>query len=35
VTLLFGARDPDHNQAVVLKGVIERLQKPARRARAA
>ena len=27
VTLLFGARDPEHNQAVVLKGVIERLQR--------
>ena len=35
VTLLFGARDPEHNQAVVLKGAIERLQKRARRARAA
>jgi uncharacterized protein YeaO (DUF488 family) len=33
VTLLFGARDPEHNQAVVLKGAIERLQKRARRAR--
>ena len=33
VTLLFGARDPDHNQAVVLKAVIERLQKGAPRAR--
>lgn len=27
VTLLFGTRDPAHNQAVVLKGVIERLQR--------
>jgi uncharacterized protein YeaO (DUF488 family) len=35
VTLLFGARDPEHNQAVVLKGAIERLQKRARRAHAA
>ena len=35
VTLLFGARDPEHNQAVVLKGVIERLQKRARRGIAA
>jgi uncharacterized protein YeaO (DUF488 family) len=35
VTLLFGARDPEHNQAVVLKGAIERLQKRARRTRAA
>ena len=33
VTLVFGARDPEHNQAVVLKGVIERLQKGGRRAR--
>lgn len=33
VTLLFGARDPEHNQAVVLKAVIERLQRS--RARAA
>jgi uncharacterized protein YeaO (DUF488 family) len=33
VTLLFGARDPEHNQAVVLKGVIERL--PRARTRAA
>ena len=33
VTLLFGAREPEHNQAVVLKGAIERLQKRARRAR--
>ena len=33
VTLLFGARDPDHNQAVVLKAVIERLQKGTPRAR--
>ena len=32
VTLLFGARDPDHNQAVVLKGVIERLQRARTRA---
>lgn len=27
VTLLFGARDIEHNNAVVLKGVIERRQK--------
>jgi uncharacterized protein YeaO (DUF488 family) len=27
VTLLFGARDPEHNQAVVLKETIERLQR--------
>ena len=27
VTLLFAARDADHNNAVVLKGVIERRQK--------
>jgi uncharacterized protein YeaO (DUF488 family) len=32
VTLLFGARDPEHNQAVVLKAVIERLQRSQRRA---
>jgi len=32
VTLLFGARDPEHNQAVVLKGVIERLQRARTRA---
>jgi uncharacterized protein YeaO (DUF488 family) len=32
VTLLFGARDPEHNQAVVLKGVIERLQRTRTRA---
>ena len=32
VTLLFGARDPDHNQAVVLKGAIERLQRARGRA---
>jgi uncharacterized protein YeaO (DUF488 family) len=37
VTLLFGARDRDHNQAVVLKSVIGRLQKatPRKRRRAA
>ena len=28
VTLLFGARDTEHNEAVVLRGVIERLGKP-------
>ena len=33
VTLLFGARDRDHNQAVVLKAVIGRLQKATPRAR--
>jgi uncharacterized protein YeaO (DUF488 family) len=33
VTLVFGAHDPEHNQAVVLKGVIERLQKGGRRRR--
>jgi uncharacterized protein YeaO (DUF488 family) len=33
VTLVFGARDREHNQAVVLKGVIERRQKEARRLR--
>ena len=27
VTLLFGTRDPDHNQAVVLEAVIRRMQK--------
>jgi len=32
VTLLFGAHDPEHNQAVVLKAVIERLQRSQRRA---
>jgi uncharacterized protein YeaO (DUF488 family) len=32
VTLLFGARDPEHNQAVVLKSVIERLQRARTRA---
>jgi uncharacterized protein YeaO (DUF488 family) len=32
VTLLFGARDPKHNQAVVLKAAIERLQRLAKRA---
>ena len=32
VTLLFGARDPEHNQAVVLQGVIERLQRARTRA---
>ena len=32
VTLLFGARDPEHNQAVVLKETIERLQRGRRRA---
>ena len=37
VTLLFGARDRDHNQAVVLKAVIGRLQRatPRERRRAA
>jgi uncharacterized protein YeaO (DUF488 family) len=35
VTLLFGARDLAHNQAVVLKGVIERMQKRQSRRRAA
>jgi uncharacterized protein YeaO (DUF488 family) len=33
VTLLFGARDRDHNQAVVLKAVIGRLQKATPRGR--
>ena len=33
VTLLFGARDTEHNEAVVLKGVIERLGKPTSSAR--
>jgi uncharacterized protein YeaO (DUF488 family) len=33
VTLLFGARDPDHNQAVVLKAVIGRLHTGAPRTR--
>ena len=33
VTLLFGARDRDHNQAVVLKAVIERLKKATSRER--
>jgi uncharacterized protein YeaO (DUF488 family) len=32
VTLLFGARDAEHNEAVVLKGVIERLQRARPRA---
>jgi len=32
VTLLFGARDPEHNQAVVLKETIARLQRGRRRA---
>jgi uncharacterized protein YeaO (DUF488 family) len=32
VTLLFGARDPKHNQAVMLKETIERLQRGRRRA---
>jgi uncharacterized protein YeaO (DUF488 family) len=32
VTLLFGARDSKHNQAVVLKGMIDRLQRLRRRA---
>ena len=32
VTLLFGARDSEHNQAVVLKEAIERLQRGRRRA---
>lgn len=27
VTLVFGARDPAHNNAVVLKGLLEELQK--------
>jgi uncharacterized protein YeaO (DUF488 family) len=34
VTLLYGARDPEHNQAVVLKGVIDRLRKAPRHRRA-
>lgn len=32
VTLLFGARDSEHNQAVVLKAAIERLRRGRRRA---
>jgi uncharacterized protein YeaO (DUF488 family) len=32
VTLLFGARDLEHNEAVVLKRVIERLQRARTRA---
>ncbi len=29
VTLLYGARDPDHNQAVALKTYLERIRRPA------
>jgi uncharacterized protein YeaO (DUF488 family) len=32
VTLLFGARDPEHNQAVVLKEMVEGLRRARRRA---
>jgi uncharacterized protein YeaO (DUF488 family) len=35
VTLLFGARDREHNQAVVLKEAIERERRRSRRGRAA